>query len=96
MAGDSFGWSVAFSGSTIVVGARNDAIGGNLLQGSTYVFNRQVGGWVEEQKLTASDGEAVEQFGVAVAISGSTIVVGAPKDIIGGEPFQGSAYVFEP
>lgn len=91
---DLFGDSVALSGSTIVVGASHDHIGGNLYQGSAYVFNRQAGGWVEAQKLTASDGAAFDFFGHSVAVSGSTIVVGAFDDNIGGNPRQGAAYIF--
>jgi len=92
--GDNFGQSVAISGSTVVVGARADTIGADISQGSAYVFNRQGRGWVEEQKLTASDGAVGDQFGLSVAISGSTIVVGAWLDDIGGNAEQGSAYVF--
>lgn len=84
-----FGTSVAVSGSTIVVGAPFDSVGG-----SAYVFNRQGGSWVETQKLTASDGTGSELFGFSVAVSGSTIVVGAQTDQIGDNPSQGSAYVF--
>ena len=91
---DFFGRSVAFSGSTIVVGAPHDNIGGNLEQGSAYVFNRQGAGWVEAQKLTASDGAAFDFFGWSVAISGSTIVVGAWDDDISSNPDQGAAYIF--
>ena len=87
---DLFGFSVAISGSTIVVSARADTIGTNVDQGSVYVFNRQRGSWVETQKLTASDGGASDEFGQSIAISGSTIVVGAISD----NTFQGSAYVF--
>ena len=47
--GDEFGRSVAFSGSTIVVGAPFDTIGTNNSQGSAYVFNRQGGSWVETE-----------------------------------------------
>ena len=93
-AGDNFGFSVAVSGSTIVVGTPTDHIGGNIEQGSAYVFNRQGESWVETQKLTASDGAAGDAFGVSVAISGSTIVVGTPSDDMGGNIDQGSAYVF--
>ena len=60
---DIFGYSVAFSGSTIVVGARGD----DNLQGAAYVFDRQGGSWVETQKLTASDGTAGDQFSDSVA-----------------------------
>jgi hypothetical protein len=35
--------------------------------------------WVQLAKLTASDGIAIDTFGYAVAISGNTVVVGAPK-----------------
>ena len=91
--GDEFGKSIAISGSTIVVGAQAD-IGGNSLQGAAYVFTSNGGSWVEEQKLTASDGKAFDNFGRSVAISGSTIIVGSPVDI-GAPSFPGSAYVFE-
>ena len=91
---DDFGHSVAFTGSTVVVGAWHDDIAGNIDQGSVYVFNRQGGSWVEDQKLTASDGAAGDNFGRSVAVSGSTIVVGAWKDDIRGNADQGSAYVF--
>jgi len=89
-ANDNFGQSVAFSGSTAVVGAYHADIGGNIDQGAAYVFNRQEGGWVEAQKLTAGDGAAFDAFGWSVAISGSTIVIGA----IGDNDSQGGAYVF--
>ncbi|MGH8472404.1 MAG: FG-GAP repeat protein, partial [Gammaproteobacteria bacterium] len=43
--GDAFGFSVAVSGETVVVGAVFDDVGSNLQQGSAYVFVRPVGGW---------------------------------------------------
>jgi hypothetical protein len=85
---DWFGFSVAIDGDTVVVGADHDDIGGNGGQGSAYVFERPPGGWAnmnESAKLTASDGEGDDHFGVSVAIDGDTLVVGA----------DGSAYVFE-
>ena len=93
-AGDQLGNSVAVSGPTIVVNALLDSVAGNTAQGSAYVFNRQGGSWIEMQKLTASDGEAGDQFGKSVAVNSSTIVVGAPFDDVGGNFNQGSAYVF--
>lgn len=86
---DAFGYSVAISGDTIVVGSFQDMVGFNASQGSAYVFVRPATGWVttrvDNAKLTASDGEPASLFGGSVAISGSTIVVGAIKE---------SAYVF--
>ena len=51
-----------------------------LSQGSAYVFVRSGGVWSQQQKLLASDAAAGDQFGHSVAISGETVVVGAPLD----------------
>jgi hypothetical protein len=91
---DEFGFAVTISGDTIVVGAHEDDIGTNSNQGSAYVFVRAGGVWTQQQKLTASDGAASDDFGFAVATSGETVVVGARTDDIGAETNQGSAYVF--
>ena len=61
--------------------------------GSAYVFMRTGTTWTEQAKLTASDGAAVDEFGVSVAIAGDTIVVGAWQDDDNGAN-SGSAYVF--
>ncbi len=52
--------------------------------------------FVEEAKLTASDGAAADYFGTSISISGDTAVVGAPcgaEDGKGGDR-SGRAYVF--
>ncbi len=89
-ADDYFGISVSVSsdGSVIVVGSYPDD------PGSAYVFVKPVGGWAdktEDAKLTASDGETGDYFGVGVSVSsdGSVIVVGDFSD-----DFWGSAYLF--
>src|SRR5262249_10896728 len=77
---DQFGSSVAISGETIVVGARNHAGAGGMQQGSAYVFARSDGVWSEQQELLASDARAFDLFGgKSVAISGEMIVVGAER-----------------
>jgi len=93
-AGDLFGGSVAISGDTAVVGAFYDDIGSNSEQGSAYVFVRSGTTWAQQQKLTASDGAASDSFGMSVAISGDTVVVGAYYNTISPNTMQGSAYVF--
>ena len=77
-AGDEFGFSVAISGDTAVVGARNDDQGGNG-SGSTYVYMRNAGVWSLQQKLTASDASSGDEFGYSVAIDGDTVAIGAPN-----------------
>ena len=89
---DNFGASVAISGDTVMVGAYWDDDNGND-SGSAYVFVKS-GHWsdmTEPAKLTASDGAEDDGFGLSVAISGDTVVVGAP----GYDDNKGSAYVFE-
>jgi FG-GAP repeat len=56
----------------------------------SYVFVRSGGVWSQQQKLEASDAAECDIFGESVAISGATVVVGAPF----GNVSQGSAYVF--
>ena len=90
-AGDQFGWSVALSGDTALIGAIGS--GANPQQGAAYVFTRTNTVWTLQQKLTASDGAANDAFGWAVALNGDTALVGA----IGkadANPNQGAAYVF--
>jgi nucleoside-specific outer membrane channel protein Tsx len=83
---DGFGHRVAISGDTVLVGA----LGKNSATGAAYVFVRSGTTWSQQAELTASDGASGDQFGSSVAISGSTAVVGAPikKNTIG------AAYVF--
>lgn len=73
---DKFGYSVAISENTIVVGSYNDDSPLSNA-GSAYVFVRSGATWTFQQKLTASDSAADDQFGIAVAINGPTIFVGA-------------------
>ena len=87
-ANDQFGYLVAFSGDTLVVGAPQEgsnATGVNGDQtnnnaansGAVYVFTRSAGVWTQQAYLKASNTEAGDQFGVSVAISGDTLAVGA-------------------
>jgi FG-GAP repeat len=90
--GDEFGVSVSVSGDTAVVGApHNDSPA--FRSGSAYVFVRSGTTWTEEDKLAATDGASDDHFGESVAVSGDTVVVGAPFHEATGY-HQGSAYVF--
>jgi FG-GAP repeat len=81
---DDFGWSVALSGATVIVGAY-----GLSGKGAAYVFVRSGTSWSQRQKLTASDAAKGDEFGYSVAISGSTAVVCADH-----KNKTGAAYVF--
>ncbi len=90
--GDELGYAVAVDGDTVIVGARfedSNATGVNNGQmdntasdaGAVYVFTRTGGVWSQQAYLKASNTEADDYFGFAVAIDGDTIVVGAPFEI---------------
>ena len=84
-AGDHFGWSVAISGATAVVGAFHHA----NIAGRVYVFTKTATGWNQTAELKGSDTVAGAGFGISAAFSGATTVVGAT-----GEQGTGRAYIF--
>ena len=92
--GDQFGYSVALSGTTALVGAEYKTIGSNAGQGAAYVFTSNGSTWVQQQKLISSDGAAYDFFGCSVALSATTALVGAEAKTIGSNGAQGAAYVF--
>jgi len=114
--GDQFGYSVAVSGNTLVIGAPGedsdaDVVNGDqgnnnaLWAGAAYVFVRSGDEWAFQTYLKASNSDFGDYFGYAVAISGDTIVVGAPYEdssatTVNGDQYDnsiegtGAAYVF--
>ncbi len=89
--GDGFGISVAISGTTAVVGSYyNKTFGGR--SGSAYLYDTTTGQQIA--KLVPDDGVEDDRFGISVAISGTTVVVGAYKDDDNGSQ-SGSAYLFD-
>ena len=91
---DGFGEASAIDGLYAVVASRSDDVGANVNQGSVSVYKFDGIRWNFFQKLTDPAGEANDNFGAAVAISGNTIVVGAPNDDVGVNADQGTAVVF--
>ena len=85
---DVFGYAVAVSGKTAIIGA----IGNNSSRGAAYVFT--CSGipctWTQQQELTAGDGAHGDEFGYSVAVSGNTAIIGAAYK----NSYQGAAYVF--
>ncbi len=84
---EGFGYAVAISGNTIVVGAPFSTVHEALMMkeaiGLAYVYVKPDTGWAdmtETARLRPSDAGSVEDFfGYSVAIEGDTIVVGAPS-----------------
>ncbi len=95
--GQKFGYSVAISGNTLVIGSPGANGQNNQQEGAAYVFLKPAtGGWAdatENAKLVSSDGVTNDEFGYSVAISGDHIAVGAP-DHSALSSLCGEAYYF--
>lgn len=85
---DEFGSSVSIDATTCLIGTPADDDNGPD-SGSVYVFRYSEPNWLEEAKLTASDGSAWSAFGSSVSLSDNLCVAGAP-----GYDDSGSAYIF--
>lgn len=101
LVGDAFG-SVAFSGSTLLVGAPlADSVAG-VDSGRAWTFERiAIAAWAFDAELVPAGGNSLlpgDQFG-SVAIDGDRLVVGAWKRDVQSGPSTlinaGAAYVFE-
>ena len=92
-ANDFFGTSVAVDGTTAVIGASHDDPGGIGGAGTAYVFDTTTGALLAT--LNNPDPTVLDFFGISVAVSGTTAVVGAYADDPGGISNAGTAYVFD-
>lgn len=91
-----FGYSVAISGDTVVIGTPYD--NSDTYSGSAYLFEKPISGWAnatQTSKLIISDAKPYSLFGCSVAVSGNTAVVGATMDENDAGIHTGSAYLFE-
>jgi hypothetical protein len=92
-AGDSFGYSVAVSGTTAVVGASDAFTDRESNAGEAYIYVKGTSGWPTKPTATLKDPAATvgdDMFGSSVAMSGTTAVVGAP----GTNKGAGVAYIY--
>lgn len=87
----TFGWSVALSGDTLVVGSPGESsnakgIGGDqsdssaMGAGAVYVFTRTGKTWTQQAYIKASNTREYAAFGSAVALSGDTLAVGSYQE----------------
>lgn len=84
-----FGDAVAIEGNTLAVGA----IGHSQSRGAVYVFTRSGSSWTQQQRLTLPNGNSNDRLGLSVALSGDTLIAGAPgRD--GAANDQGAAYIW--
>ncbi|MEE2887207.1 MAG: FG-GAP repeat protein, partial [Planctomycetota bacterium] len=84
---DFFGSAVAIDGDTLVIGAHGEdgdntipKNNGATFAGAAYVFSRTGGVWNEKKYLKATNTNWGDRFGYSVAISGDSILIGAPEE----------------
>ncbi|HEY0544983.1 MAG TPA: FG-GAP-like repeat-containing protein, partial [Pyrinomonadaceae bacterium] len=91
----SYGNSVAIDGDIALVGAPRILPGGGGIPGVVYVFRRSGGVWTQQQRIVGDN----SSFGLSVAISSDTIVVGIPYSNSAGEAvvyrYNGSTWTEE-
>ena len=90
---DNLGASVGISGDYAIVGVPKDDTDNGRDAGSIQVFFRSETGWVQHQKLHASDTTEGDQFGTTLAMSADYAIVGAPRKMGVGRR-SGAAYIF--
>jgi hypothetical protein len=88
-----FGASVAISGTTVVVGAPDETANAVQQAGHAYVFDATDGSLIAT--LTSATPQLGGLFGASVAVSGTTVVVGAIFETANAHPGAGHAYVFD-
>lgn len=94
------GQSIAVDGDTIVISSRSDDdVAADA--GAAYVFrfdpmetDPEKPKWLQDEKLTAFDGEASDAFGGSVALDGTNALMGAGATTQVG-PLSGSAYIID-
>jgi hypothetical protein len=87
-----FGSSVSVSCTTVVVGAYNEIANGQPAAGHAYSFDATAG--FLTTTLASPNAQGGGNFGSSVAVSGTTVVVGAPSETGSGFFYAGHAYIF--
>ena len=77
--GTGFGGAVAISLDTILVGGSADIFGGTVF-GSSYVFQRNLGLWSQQAKLTPKSRSNHDNFAGRVSVSGDLALFGYRPD----------------
>ena len=94
---DSFGRAVSIFENGAIVGAYRGDDDAPFDSGLAYIFQKPMNGWTnmtETAKLTTSDPDSEDMFGISVSIFGDHAIVGAFRDDDNGHE-SGAAYIFE-
>ena len=89
-----YGRHVAAYGDTVAVSDYNETGANRDGAGKVWIYRRTAAGaWALEQLLKPT-GAAYRSFGRALALSGDTLLVGAPEVTVGDEKLAGAVYAY--
>jgi hypothetical protein len=95
VAGDQFGSSVSISGNNVIIGSPYFDVVGSPDLGAINFFQLSSGTWVYMVKGIDGLGQANDNFGSSVSISGNYAIVGSPFRNEGASLDQGSGFIFQ-
>lgn len=81
--------NIAMDGNTLIAGGSTEL---GRVFGAIYVYVRQQGKWIRQGKLTPSDGDGMDTFGLSADLSGDRVVIG---EAMNSNQKKGGAYIFE-
>jgi hypothetical protein len=87
-----FGWRVDAHGDWAVISGPFEEVNGDVAAGRVYIYSAKHG-WQQVQLIEAPDAQAVQTFGMAVALTDDALVVGAPGDHEGAL-MSGAVYIY--
>ncbi len=84
----AFGAAILWAGADVVVGAPGASVGDKRTQGAVYVFRplppsgdpEQARTWLQQARVIAGDGLESSEFGIALAIAGEEVLIGANSE----------------
>ena len=102
---DFFGHSISMHNGSIAIGAYGYDAGGSF-SGTVIIYDyilysesNETGvertTWSDHRRITPGDIQSFSLFGWSVAIQDNIMIAGAYGDTISGQPYAGSAYVYE-
>jgi hypothetical protein len=95
--GDAFGTSLALAGTLAIIGDPALDVGANDGQGAVLVFTRTAEAWTAVgEPLIDVEGASGDYFGMALATSGNTVMVGTGWKSVGANTQQGAVWAFDP
>lgn len=89
-AGNDFGYSLALSGDTALIGAWSE----DDQKGAAYFYTRSGGTWIESQRIAPAEQRLNDEFGIPVALDGDTAAVTARGYDLSHHSAAGAVFVY--